>query len=129
MKNDTNAGGSVCTAAFIIALWRTKIDFKITLFLHNYNYSSCVFRLSVATNSVVSEFRGDATIHWFKGGGIGRREGKSVVAGRHQRENTRELPPRHLSRLCKAAVSRVVSFLKLIARRGGEWRQVDDFSI
>ena len=35
MKNDTNAGGSVCTAAFIIALWRTKIDFKITLFLHN----------------------------------------------------------------------------------------------
>ena len=62
----------------------------------------------MATNSVVSEFGGDATIHWFKGGGIGRREGKSVVAGRHQRENTRELPPCHISQLCKAAVSSCV---------------------
>ena len=59
----------------------------------------------MVADSAVSECRGDATIYSFKGGGIGCWEGTSMVAGGHQRENTRELPPCHLSRLCKAAVS------------------------
>ena len=51
----------------------------------------------MVANSAVSECRGDATIHSFKGGGIGHWEGTSLVAGIHQRENAREPPSCHLS--------------------------------
>ena len=59
----------------------------------------------MVADSAVSECRGNATIHSFKGSGIGCWEGTSMVAGGHQRENTRELPPCHLGRLYKTAVS------------------------
>ena len=36
MKNDTNTGGSVCTAAFVMVLLNKSLIFKnFTLFLHN----------------------------------------------------------------------------------------------